>query len=412
MQEPKYNDYFPLQEYENRLARIRAEMQREGMDAMLLSTEPNLLYFTGFLNGYWICTLHDDVQLALVEADSRATPVLLIPTHLQQAAQTSCVDELRTWTQFTGGASKGPVATVADAFADRSLSKARIGMEIGAHDRPGMSIPFFTALQAALPSVQWVEANAAINRVRKIKSELEIEKMRAACSITCQAVHVGLDAIKIGMREKELAQIVALEMARLSPDVSVNHPWFLFIFASGRGTTAFDGVATSYAFQPGDLVYIDVGFQYQGYGADMIRCASIGKPDPEVERHYYAARDSNMAAIDFIRPGIKGKDLYFYWVEQVRRLGFSEALKVRETFDWDFLGHGIGGTIHELPLIDSRCEDLLEPGMVMAIEGDMFDKLPFSKTRCALKNEEDVLVTESGHEWLTPLDNDLRIVED
>ena len=411
MRKPSNNDYFPLSEYVGRISRIRDEMRRAGMDALLISTEPNVVYFTGFLNGYWICTMHDDVQLVLIGADPSEDPVLLIPGHLEQAARTGCVDEVRTWTQFSGGASKGPVATVAEAFSDKRLSTATVGLETGPHDRPGMSLPFVRSLEAALPNVEWMEASDAINRVRKIKSPLEIEKMRRACEITCQAVKVGLDAVREGLSEKELSQIIALEMARLSPDVGVNHPWFLFIYGSGRGATAFDGVATSYRFQKGDVVYIDVGFQYQGYGADMIRCASIGKPDREVERHYYAARDSNMAAIDFIRPGITGKELYSYWTEQIRKLGFHDYLKVRETFDWDFLGHGIGGTTHELPMINSRCEDVLEPGMVMAIEGDVFDKLPFSETRCALKNEEDVLVTESGHEWLTPLDNDLKIVE-
>jgi len=411
MKEPENNDYFPLSEYQQRLGRLRSEMVKAGMDAVLLSTEPNVVYCTGLLDGYWIATMHDDVQLALITADPADEPTLFVPDSLEQTAQTSCISDIRVWSQFSGGTTRGSVATVADGFADLNLTKGRVGLEIGPHDRPGMSLPFFEELRAALPAVEWVDSTEVMKQIRKIKSPREIQKFKTACDISCQAFAAGLDAIEQGMSEKELGHIIAQEMARQSPDVCVNHPWVIFVHSSGRGPAAYDGIPSGYRFQKGDTVYIDGGFVYQGYGADMIRCAVIGKPTRDQERYYYASRDANMAALRYVQPGITGAQLYQFWAETVCELGFEESLRSQQQADWDFLGHGIGLTIHELPLLNSTCQDVLEPGMVMAIEGNVFDKFPFRETTISLKNEDNVMVTEDGYEWLTPLSTELVVVE-
>ena len=112
-------------------------------------------------------------------------------------------------------------------------------------------------------------------------------------------------------------------------------------------------------------------------------------------------------SIHYVRPGIKGKELCEFWADTVCDLGCEQSLRSQQAADWDSLGHGIGLSIHELPLLNSTCEEILVPGMIMAIEGNVFDKFRFRETTVSLKNEEDVLVTQDGYEWLTPLANDL-----
>ena len=411
MREPQNNGYFPLAEYEDRIARLRTEMKAEGMDAMLLSTEPNVVYGTGLQDGYWVCTMHDDAQLALVPANAAREPVLLLADSLEQTAWTSCISDIRVWSQFTAGKSKGSIDTVAGAFRDLGLAKGRVGAEIGPHDRPGMSLPFFRELQDALPGVEWADSTDVMKQVRKVKSLREIEKMKTSCGITCQAFGTGMDALKEGMSEKELGHIIALEMARLCPDVCVNHPWVIFVHSDARGPSAYDGIPSDYRFKKGDTVYLDGGLVYQGYPTDIIRCGVIGKPTKDQERYYYASRDANMAALEFVKPGIRSNDIYNFWAETVCKLGFEHSLKSQRDADWDFIGHGLGLGTHELPLLNSTSEEPIVEGMVMAIEGNVFDTFPFRDTKIALKNEENVLVTAEGYEWLTPLSNDLWIAE-
>ena len=411
MREPQNNDYFPLSEYQDRMERLRVAMRASDMDALVVSTEPNVVYCTGSLNGYWIATMHDDAQIALITAQEDDEPTLFLADSLEQTALTSCISDIRVWSQFTGGKGKGSVETIVDTFGEKKLQNATVGLEIGPHDRPGMSLPFLEHLKSALPKVAWKDSTDVMKQVRKVKSAREIEKFRVACKITCQAFEAGLDSIRKGKTEKQIGHVIAMEMARMSFDACVNHPWIIFVHASGRGPCAFDGVPSDYSFRTGDSVYIDGGFIYQGYGADMIRCAVVGKPSPEQERYYYASRDANMTALRSVRPGIKGKDLYDTWRTAACGLGFESSIRNQNEADWDFLGHGLGLTVHELPLLNSKCEEPIVPGMVMAIEGNVFDAFPFSKTGYALKNEENVLVTDAGYEWLTPLRNDLWIAE-
>ncbi len=408
MREPQNNDYFPLSEYQERIKRLRALMRGEGMQAVLVSAEPNVVYCTGSLNGYWVATMHDDAQIALISAE-HDEPILFIPDSLEQTAWTSCISDIRVWSQFTSGKGKGAVATIAEALAEYKLLEATVGLEIGPHDRPGLSLPFFEALKASVPKVSWEDSTNVMKQARQVKSVREIEKFRTACKITCDAFEAGLDSIKAGVSEKEIGHIIAMEMARMSPDACVIKPWIIFVHASGRGPCAFDGIPSDYRFQKGDSVYIDGGFIYQGYGADIIRCATIGSPSAEQERYYYASRDANMAALKSVRPGMRGKDLYEAWVQAAYDLGFRDSIENQRQADWDFLGHGLGLTVHELPLLSSTCDDEILPGMVMSLEGNVFDAFPFDKTQYALKNEENVLVTQQGHEWLSPLRNDMWI---
>ena len=245
MKNPRNNDYFPLLEYESRIKRIRSAMKRASIDALILSNEANVVYCTGFLNGYWIATMHDDAQVALIPVDDIEEPVLFVPDHLEQTARTSCISDIRVWSQFSGGGGKSAVATIAGALKDKKLENGCIGLEIGPHDRPGMSLPFLDSLKSALPYATWTDSTQIMKEARKIKSKLEIQKFRKACSITCDAFNTGLDAIKEGGTEKEIGQIIAQEMARLSPDVCVNNPWLIFGHASGRGPCAFDGVPSN-----------------------------------------------------------------------------------------------------------------------------------------------------------------------
>ncbi len=412
MRKPENNDYFPLAEYETRIRRIRAQMRAEGVDAVLLTTEPNIVYSTGFLNGYWVCKNHDDAQLALITADSGQEPILLLPCHLEQTARTSCVSDIRVWSQFdaaTGPSGNSAVATVANAVRSCGLAQGRIGMEIGPHDRMGISLPFLRALQEALPGVRWLGTDSVMAPVRAIKSALEIDTIRTACRITCQAYQVGLAAIREGMSEKELGQIIVQEMGRQSPDVCTIHPWFLFIHGTGRGPSAYDGMPTNYRFRKGDSVYVDAGFNFHGYNADMIRCASIGEPSAETRRYYDANRDANMAAIEFMRPGVTCKQVYERFADKVRELGFGRQLEQQHAVNWKFLGHSWGLAVHEMPYLDGATEDVLQPGMIFSIEGNIFDKMPMSATTQVLKNEENIVITPDGYDWLTPISTDLWI---
>ena len=408
MKTPEYS-HFPLEEYQDRVKRLRAVMCEEGVDVLLVGREENVTYFTGLLNQYWIATWDDEAQIALLTASEGEPCSLFIGDGMEQSTRTTWIDDIRFWPMYRSGSRESLVDAVVAAFEQKGLTRGTIGMEIGRNDRLGMSIAFYEQLRSALPQARFVGCYDLVHKVRAIKSSREIECIRKACQITCRGYEAGLDAVCEGMSEKELAHVICTAMLRSNPDGNVIHPWTLFIHASGRSPSWWDGSPSDYRLKKGDTVWIDGGAVYRGYGADMIRMASIGPPARRVAESYEASRQGNLAAMAIVKPGVPCAKLWEVFADKCRELGFGKEIDGQLAHGYSLLGHGIGLTIHEPPFLHAKTEGCLDEGMVLSIEGFVPDRMPFREIRIALKSEENVLVTRDGYEWLTTLDTELTI---
>lgn len=394
---------FPPEEYLRRVAAARGLMQRDRIDALLVTTEVNARYLAGIVNCYWVATMADDIQAALIPADPQDEPALLLPDHLcHGAAQSSWVQDRRAWPQFSGGQQPGPVRTIADTLAEKGLDRARIGMEIGPDARLGMSLPYFHQLREALPHCEFVDCEELLVEVRAVKSPAEIACIRRACEITCEGMRAGLEAVAEGVSELEIGRAVTKRWCEVTDDLSSSRPWFLFVYSSPHRSQWFDCGPTDYRLQKGDYVVLDIGYCYKGYWGDMFRTACIGPPDASLERFYRANRLANLAAMEQIAAGVEARQVALAAVEEWRRLGLET--QVREQLvdhDYDFVGHGGGLSLHDQPLINTQQDRQLEAGMYLMIEGMLTDHMPFDRAQVCVGIEDGVLVTDSGCERLT-----------
>lgn len=405
MKTPIYNNYFPLSEYENRIEKIRTEIIRQGFDAVLLTTQPNVDYSSGFLHGTWSPTFGEGKTQILITAKDDE-PVLFAQSGLQSLFCTSAILDIRAASDGVYGTSPNDFYKV---FKEKKLLKAKVGIEQSPADLMGISYPLFCMMKEQMPMVSFVDCSNLMYNVRKIKSKLEIAKIKKAVCITTKAFEAALNEVREGMSEAELAGIIAQEMAKQSDEGAARNPWFIFVYADGKSPTAWDGIPSSYQFKKGDCIYIDCGATYHGYYCDFIRVASIGEASAEKRKIYYGARDANMALIEYMKPGQKVSSLCEFLAEKMIDLGFAHEVERMSKFGGMYEGHGIGLSIHEPPVICSTSKDILQEGMTLAIEGNIFDKLPLNKTTIALKNEENVLITKDGCELLTTLPNDIWI---
>lgn len=408
MREPEYNGYFPLQEYRNRIDRIRKQLAAAGMEAIFLTTKNNVEYTSGFLNGTWVHGFGEGDQFVLITADAADEPMLFAPETLRGCLPTTALSDVRIAADLSFG---GNITDIVNAFTEKGLTRAKVGIELSPHERSGLTLPFFKLLKQSLPGVAWTDCTSLMYAARKRKSPLEIAKIRKAIEITSHAYEVALQEVHEGMSEKQLAQVIAVEMAKASADCFIRNPWFIYVHADGKNPIGWDGIASDYRFRKGDCIYLDCGFNYHGYNADMIRVASIGKPDPAKARIYYGARDANMALISYMKPGMSCGHLYQFLNETMTNLGFGAEVARMKQFGFIYEGHGVGLSVHEPPVINDSSKELLEEGMVMAIEANIFNQLPFAATTVALKSEENILIREDGCELLTTLSNDIWVSE-
>ena len=407
MKQPVYNDYFPMEEYEQRILRIRAAMVKEELDAVLLTTQPNVDYSSGFLNGTWSATFGEGKTQVLITAKD-VEPVLFAQAGLQALFGTSAIGDIRPQGDADYGTSPNAVY---DVFKEKGLLSAKVGIEMSKGDMMGLSYPLFSAIKTLMPKVDFADCSEIMYSVRKIKSPLEIEKIRRAVRITQKAYEYAIPQIKEGMSERELAALIARGMAANSDEGGARNPWFIFVYADGKNPAAWDGIPSSYRFRKGDCIYIDCGAVYHGYYSDFIRIASIGEPSEAKQRIYYGARNANMALIDRLKPGMKVSSMCKILADELTAQGLGREVRIMQEFGGMYEGHGIGLSIHEPPVIKADSGEVLLEGMTLAIEGNVFDDLPLSRTKTALKNEENVLITQNGCKLLTTMPNDIYVIK-
>jgi Xaa-Pro aminopeptidase len=141
-----------------------------------------------------------------------------------------------------------------------------------------------------------------------------------------------------------------------------------------------------------------MGAKLAGYTSDMTRTYAIGKLGRKARRMYRAVLESQLAAIDTVKPGISCMAVDRAAREVLGKFGLDK-LFVHST------GHGLGLEIHESPRIGRKERTKLEPGMVITIEPGVY-----AEDEGGVRIEDTVLVTDTGCKVLTPTEKNLVVL--
>ncbi len=199
-----------------------------------------------------------------------------------------------------------------------------------------------------------------------IKSEQEIDMMRTAGQVTAQILRDLEGFIKPGISTKDIDRFVE-EQIRAKDMI----PSFkgLYGFPASACVSINDEVvhgipAKKRKLREGDIVSVDIGATYKGYVSDAARTYPVGKIDPEAQRLIDAARDSFFEGLKFCKVGYRLSDISHAIQQKVESEGFGVIR--------DFVGHGVGRSMHEEPQIPNYGVPGRGPrlarGMVFAIE--------------------------------------------
>ena len=350
---------------ERRLEAIRALLEEQGLDAVVVTKYVNLHYFSGFRGDDTTLVISKD-KAALI-TDNRYT---------EQAGQQAPLFEIVE--QQEGLLSK--TAEVVKSF----------GCQKVAFEGNALIYDDFQKLTELLTGVEFTTA-LHLDKLREIKDKEEISYIRRACQIADKAFEEVLTYIKPGVTELAVA-------ARLENAMRENgseKPSFTTIVASGLRGSLPHGTATDKVIEAGELVTMDFGAMYQGYCSDITRTICVGEASDRQRFIYNKVLEAQKMALGLIKPGASGK---------------AVDLAVREALDKDdlgkYFGHGLGHSlgleIHESPRLSrkSTCESL-QPGMLVTDEPGVY--IPGWG---GLRIEDTVLVTESGSEALTCANKD------
>ncbi len=238
----------------------------------------------------------------------------------------------------------------------------------------------FSKLKEKLKAKEFMPIGGDITRLRRIKTPRELEYIRKAEEIGDQAFTEILTFIKPGMSELEIA-------ARIEYLLKVNGAEgmsFNAIVASGVNSSMPHAVPSRKKVETGDFLTMDFGCIYNGYCSDMTRTIVIGKASDEQKKVYNTVLKAQLAALDFIKAGYKGKEVDKVARDIIYGAGYEGCFG-------HGLGHSVGLFIHENPRLSMLEEDIIEAGMTETIEPGIYIK-GFGGVRI----EDLVAVTEDG----------------
>lgn len=391
---------FTADEYEARWERARQAMVAAHVDGLVLTTRENVLYACGLDTYAWYNSL-----IAFVLPVTRPA-VLVIPLGELGNAETDGISpEIRTWGDLRSGETEkvDVVCVLADTLKDRGLGRGRIAMEW--QTRSGLAPETLYRLRGLLEDASVVPAEPLLAAVRRIKSPREIAYIREACRVTCRAYENGLTALQEGATEVEIARLMWEVMIRLGCDLG-DHASHIILRGGPERNRCFGAVPSPKRLVRGDIVKIDGGARVHGYCCDMARYGALGEPTAVQQRMFTANVQAGEAAIAALRPGVRLGEVFAAAVQVIREHGY-EALALSRPDP--IFGHSVGMSVHEPPTVAAGAEEIVEPGMVFALEPQINAYPPDFKV-AVFSVEDMVLVTEGGPEVLTPIPRDLRVV--
>lgn len=355
----------------NTSLKLLAAMMPEGTDAVLISSETNRRYFTGFASdaGYLFVT--------------RSQAWLLTDFRYTEAARREVKDvnvlEFRKLSETLGTIiSENNIRTVALEGSGFNLNEAaRIEKMLE---------------PAAV--VKNEKLDEAVGKLRIVKTSSEVEKIMQAQRITERALEETLPLVKEGVMERDIALELEYRIKKLgAEDIS-----FDLITIAGANTSMPHGVPGENRIRKGDFITFDIGALYKGYHSDMTRTYAFGDVTEKQKRVYKTVYEAQQLGLDTVRAGIAAGDVDKAARDYIYQAGFEGCFG-------HSTGHGVGLDIHELPTVSSGNDTILQSGMVITVEPGIYLAGEFG-----VRIEDTVVVTSDGYINLCTLPKELTVI--
>lgn len=262
---------------------------------------------------------------------------------------------------------------------------------------------------------QFVSLGHMVHEQRLFKSSREIKAMRRAASIAAEGHTRAMAITRPGMREYQ----VEAELLHCFMQHGARAPAYPSIVGGGANSCILHYTENADTLKEGDVLLIDAGAEYDSYASDITRTFPVSGEFTETQRlAYEVVLEAQAAAINEVRPGNSWNEPHEAAVEVITRglidLGILKG-RLRKLIDAEAFrpyymhktGHWLGMDVHDVG--DYKLQDewrVFEPGMVTTVEPGLYfaaglKDLPKQWWNIGIRIEDDVLVTENGHDVLT-----------
>ena len=371
---------FPIDEFEARLTKAQAQMQAREMDGIVVTTPQNFRYFSGFNSQFW----ESPTRPFFLIVPREGRPIAAVPSIGGPGMETTWVKDIRTWPAPCP--EDDGVSLLDDILTSLPRRFGKIGWEMGRESVIRMPIMDFDRLRANISGIEFVDGSPLIWGLRMVKSQREIDKIRAACRIGSDTFDVFLERVQYGDTEVDMAR----EFRKAAFECGADNAPFVSVCSGPGGYSQVIVGPQETAQTDGRIMFVDTGLQFDAYYCDFDRNFAFGHITEEAKRAHDAVWRATQAGIDAARPGITSEDLWRAQNEVLVAAGAKSSNNVGRS------GHGLGLHLTEPPSNMPGDATTLVPGMVMTIEPG----LEYAPGKMIV-HEENLVITENGAELLT-----------
>ena len=352
-----------------RLETLRSRF--DGFDALVVTTLANVRYLTGFAGSAGVLVVTPTGALLTTDGRYRTQSV-------EQVRRAEADVEITI----------GGLADQRQAVTDFVSAHNRIGLEADNISWAGQRV-----WAKLLDAKELVPTSNAVEALRQVKDDAEIERMEHAAAIADAALYEVLPLMSEEVTEEQFALELDTAMRRGGAESSA----FETIVAAGENSAMPHHRPGPRPIRRGDPVVVDFGATYEGYRSDMTRTFCVGaEPEGDMARVFAVVGASQAAGAAAVRPGIAAKE-----VDDVCRAIITDA-GWADRFEHG-TGHGVGLDIHEAPTVSQLGTAILAPGFVVTVEPGVY--LP---GQGGVRVEDTLVVTEGGSRALTRFTKDIH----
>ena len=345
------NRGFDTTEFETRTRNAQAKMSDQGLAGLLVMSEPEVRYFTGFQTLFW----QSPTRPWFVFVPVQGKPIAIIPEIGAEMMRRSWIDDIRTWS--APRPDDDGLSLLTDLLAPIAGSGRRIGLPKGHETALRMPLGDWEQLMKALPGLVVEDATAIVQGLRMVKSDAELEKLAHICAIGSTTFEDVPNFVCAGQPLDDVFR--AFKRAALA--FGADDVPYLVGSAAPGGYADVISPPPARPLQNGDVLMMDTGCVWDGYFCDFDRNWAIGHADDPARRAYDVLWRATEAGMSAAKAGNTCRDLFSAMSGIIAELDDSGG-------DIGRLGHGLGMQLTEQPSHAAFDETVLKENMVLTLE--------------------------------------------
>ena len=387
---------FSKEEYQARIARVRARMAELNLDALIVTDVPNQNYLTGY-DG-WSFYTPQIVALSLEEGEpywiGRAMDAVggRLTAHMPPEYVVGFPEDHVHKTDIH------PMDWIANYLKDLGWDGKRIGYE---SDTFFFSPRAFACLQKGLPNARFIDADTLVNWIRSVKSETELNYMRMAAEIAAKVHERAREVIRVGVRQCDaVGELFKVQMSG-HPEIAGDITSLCPLIMAGETASAPHLMWTEDTFEDGQTCALELSAAVRHYNVGLARTVHLGNPPKELNDTAKAVEEGLEAVLDMMKAGVTAGDVEAAWRGVISRYGVKKESRI---------GYGIG--LGYPPdwgerTISLRANEatVLEPNNTVHVMLGMW------MDGWGMEMSETVRVTENGNECLTSFPRGVHVID-